>query len=184
LYNEKFEQGKTNILSKTISAGSVYGHKVKTNFNFFGNAKTGVDLLRIEKETFDQMIVNMNTRKDNFKINFLKKFFPKLRVYTDDILSTMKVYFVREQYQRGGRIYIDGDFDEFVYIVVNGTLGAVKAVNRIKGLKEKFVNREMAKYVVLEKISKDVYNFRTWRCIWSLFCSKASEKQSLCCRFI
>jgi hypothetical protein len=152
LYNEKFEQGKTNILVKTISAGNVYGHKIKTNFNFFGNVKTQLDLITIEKENFDQMIVGMNNRKENFKINFLKKFFPKLRIYTDDILSSMKMYFIREEYHKNSRVYIDGEFDEFVYIVINGTFGAVKAVNKIKGLKEKL--KDAPKYVILERLSK------------------------------
>jgi hypothetical protein len=149
---------KTNILSKTLTAGVVYGHKIKAKFNFYGYAKTQLHLLSIGKEVFDQMIIHINTRKENFKTNFLKKFFLKIRMYTDDIFSSMKVYFIREEYHKNSRVYVDGDFDEYVYIVISGSIAAVKAVTKIKNLKEKLaaIYENMPKYVILEKISKHI----------------------------
>jgi hypothetical protein len=119
------------------------------------------------------MIISTNLRKEKFKANFLKKFFPKLRMYTDDILTSMKVYFTREEYHKNSRVYIDGEFDEYVYIVVSGTFGAVKVVNKIKGLKEKFTEN-VPKYVLLEKLSKSYINIREGRCFWCLFSTEAS----------
>jgi CRP-like cAMP-binding protein len=77
-------------------------------------------------------------------------------MYTDDILSSMKVYFIREEYHKNSRVYVDGDFDEYVYIIKSGSIAAVKAVTKIKNLKEKLVAiyENMPKYVILEKISK------------------------------
>jgi hypothetical protein len=136
-----------------FNPGVVYGHKIKANFNFFGYVKTQLHLLSVGKEVFDQVNIHINTRKENFKTNFLKKFSPKIRMYIDDIVSSMKVYFIREEYHKNSRVYVDGDFDVYVYIVISGSIAAVKAVTKIKNLKEKLAAIH-ENITILEKISK------------------------------
>lgn len=146
---------------KTISSGTLFGQKVKQNYNQFAFAKTGLHLIQIDKKTFDSLIEETNERKANQKNYFLKKFFPKLRMYSDDILKSMKNYFIREEYGKYTKIITDGDYDEFVYIVLSGNLAIVKSIERIKNLKDKLMtNNELKnkRYVVLDELSKgDVF---------------------------
>ena len=146
---------------KTISSGTLFGQKVKQNYNQFAFAKTGLHLVQIEKNAFDKLIEETNERKANEKSYFLKKFFPKLRMYSDDVLKSMKNYFIKEEYERYTKIITDGDYDEFVYIVVSGNLAVVKSIDKIKNLKEKLItNNELKdkRYVILDELSKgDVF---------------------------
>lgn len=146
---------------KTISSGTLFGQKVKQNFNQFAFAKTGLHLIQIEKKIFDKLIDDTNERKTNEKNYFLKKFFPKLRMYSDDILKSMKNYFIKEEYGKYTKIITDGDYDEFVYIIVSGNLALVKSVEKLKNLREKLIlNNEITnkRYVVLDELSKgDVF---------------------------
>jgi hypothetical protein len=147
-----------NKLMKTISAGSIYGHKIKSNFNYYAYAKNLTNFIKIAKKTFDEIIDQTNKRKENLKIQFLKKSFPKFRVYSDDIIKSLKSYFIREQYERYSRIIVDSDYDEYVYLVIKGTFGITKSVKKIKNLRENLnkLNFEIDKigYVVLECLSK------------------------------
>lgn len=146
---------------KTISSGTLFGQKVKLNYNQFAFAKTGLHLIQIEKKNFDKLILETNERKVNEKSYFLKKFFPKLRMYSDDILKSMKNYFIKEEYGKYTKIITDGDYDEFVYIVVSGKLSMVKSIEKIKHLKDKLKNSNELRdkrYVVLDELSKgDVF---------------------------
>jgi CRP-like cAMP-binding protein len=170
-----------NKLMKTISGGSVYGHKIKSIFNYLALAKNSTQLLKIHKTKFDNIIDDTNKRKDDYKINFLKKYFPKLRMYSDDVLKTLKPFFLREEYYKGSKILIDSEYDEYLYLIIDGTLGVAKSIKKIKNLKEKILlsarinlnhnensgnlncghsdlNSNKLKYVVLEKFNKgDVF---------------------------
>ena len=156
--NINLMSGGQSKLMKTISAGSLYGHKIKSNFNYFAYAKNFTNLIKIPKKTFDELLDQTNKRKENFKIQFLKKYFPKFRVYSDDIIKSLKSYFIREQYDRYSRIIVDNEYDEFVYLVIKGTFGITKSVKRIKNLREnmsKFsIEKDKMGYVVLECLSK------------------------------
>lgn len=185
LYDEDSEIDTRKItcfskLMKTISGGSIYGHKIKSNFNYLALAKNCTQLLKISKIKFDSIIDETNKRKDQNKINFLKKFFPRLRMYSEDVIGTLKPFFIREEHFKGHKILIDSEYDEFVYLVINGTLGVAKLIKKIKNLKEK-ISRNLeennshlisgildrkksefnpwnSKYVVLEKFKKgDVF---------------------------
>jgi CRP-like cAMP-binding protein len=185
LYDEDSEIDTSKItcfnkLMKTISGGSIYGHKIKSNFNYLALAKNCTQLLKISKIKFDSIIDETNKRKDQNKINFLKKFFPRLRMYSEDVIGTLKPFFIREEHFKGHKILIDSEYDEFVYLVINGTLGVGKLIKKIKHLKEKIsrnleennshlisgildrkkseFNPGNSKYVVLEKFKKgDVF---------------------------
>jgi hypothetical protein len=66
----------------------------------------------------------------------------------------MKPYFIREEYSKNTKIIIDGEFDEYIYLIINGTMGITKSVKRIKNLKERFDNNDLlkhVKYIILEK---------------------------------
>jgi CRP-like cAMP-binding protein len=159
LYDEEFSALKSNKLLKTISAGSVYGHKIKTNFNFYAVAKNTTHLVKIQKKVFDGLIEETNIRKENFKNLFLKKFFPKFRMYSDDLIKTLKGYFIREQYEKNAKIIMDNEFDEYVYIVIKGSLGVTKGIKRIKHLRETLTElnlpgAESIKSVILEKMTR------------------------------
>lgn len=151
MYEKPYSKDTNNMLMKTISAGFLYGHKIKAVFNYFGVARSETHVLEINKTIFDQLVETTNTRKENFKNLFLRKFFPKLRSYSEDVINSMKAYFVREEYYYNSRIIADNEFDEYIYIVVNGTLGLVKSTRRVKHLTDK-VDANI-KYVLLEKFS-------------------------------
>jgi len=146
---------------KTIPSGTLFGQKVKQNYNQFAFAKTGLHLVQIEKKGYDQLIEETNERKAYEKSYFLKKFFPKIRMYSDDILKSMKNYFIREEYDKYTRIITDGDYDEFVYIILSGDFAIVKSIEKLKNLKEKIlITNELndKRYVILDELSKgDVF---------------------------
>ncbi len=147
------EGSKSGKLLKTVSAGNLYGHKIKSVFNYFAVTKNTTVFIKILKKDFDEIIGETNRRKVEFKTFFLKKFFPKLRMYSDDILTSLKPYFIREQYEKDSKILIDGEFDEFVYLVIKGNLAFTKSTRRIKNLQN-----SQRKWVILEQVSKgDVF---------------------------
>lgn len=161
LYEDDITINKSAKMIKTISSGTLFGQKVKQNYNQYAFAKTGLHLVQIDKKAFDHIIDETNERKSQDKSYFLKKFFPKFRMYSDDIIKSMKGYFIREEYGKYTKIITDGEFDEFVYIVVSGSFGIVKSVERIKNLKEKLIaNDEFndKRYVILDELLKgDVF---------------------------
>ena len=160
LYDEQFsESSSNNKLLKTLSAGSVYGHKLKLKFNYFAVAKNTTHMISIPKKIFDSIIEQTNRRKDEFKTMFLKKFFPKFRMYSEDLIKTLKDYFIREQYEKNAKIIVDNEFDEYVYLVIKGNLGVTKSIRRIKNLKENlheinFPGSEHIKSVLVENLSR------------------------------
>lgn len=88
---------------------------------------------------------------------FLKKFLPKIRLYSDDIIESLKPYFIKEDYTQNYKIFHDNEFDEFVYLVIKGTIGCIKTITKIPNLKEKLSNEEglsTSSHIILEKFSK------------------------------
>lgn len=161
LYDEEYNVENPPKLMKNVSAGTVYGHKIKNKFNFFGNCKNIVHLIKTPKGKFDELLSKINTRKENFKSGFLKKYFPKFRIYSDDIITSMKQYFMRQEYNKNTRLLIDGEYDEFIYIVINGTVGMIKGVRRFQNLVNYFnekteimENSLVPRYLILEKFSR------------------------------
>jgi CRP-like cAMP-binding protein len=151
LYEE--ECSKSGKLLKTISAGTLYGHKIKSTFNYFAIAKNSTVYIKISKIKFDEIINYTNLRKLEFKSFFLKKFFPKLRMYSDDVLTSLKPFFIREQFEKDSKIIVDGEYDEFVYVVIKGQVAFVKSTRRIKNLQN-----TARRWVILETLSRgDVF---------------------------
>ena len=82
-------------------------------------------------------------------------------MYSNDILKSMKNYFIKEEYGKYSKILTDGDYDEFVYIIISGNFSLVKSIEKIKNLRDKLNNNNELKdkrYVVLDELSKgDVF---------------------------
>lgn len=148
-----YEENSTsaNILIKTLPAGSLYGHKIKTKFGYFGIARNETHIFRIKKDNFDNLINRTNKRKENFKKQFLKKFFPKFRMYSDDIIDSMRSYFIREEYGKNFRVLIDGQFEENIYLIISGEFAIVKSKKKINQDED---DDHTTKYVVLEHLKK------------------------------
>jgi CRP-like cAMP-binding protein len=138
----------SSILIKTVSAGSIYGHKIKSTFNYFGIARNETHVMSIRKHKFDELIIRTNKRKENFKKNFLKKFFPKLRLYSDDIIESMKSYFTREDYGKNYRVLLDGQYEENIYLIISGEFGIVKSTKKLSE------EDHTTKYIILEHLKR------------------------------
>jgi len=141
----------TSKLLKTISGGLVFGHKVKDKLQYFAYAQSAVQIVKILKEDFNQIVEQMNTRKNKNKVMALKKYFPKFRTQSEDSIKTLKEYFFKFEYLKGTKLFVDGEFDEYVYIILSGQCGSMKKVKRINGLKEKLAAEGQEKsHVILE----------------------------------
>jgi CRP-like cAMP-binding protein len=150
LYEEN--SANASILIKTVPAGSLYGHKLKSVFNYFGIARNETHVMRIRKNQFDELLVTTNKRKENFKKIFLKKFFPKFRLYSDDIIDSMKSYFIREEYGKNLRVLIDGQFEENIYLIINGEFGIIKSNKKINLTNDE--DDYSTGYVILEHLKR------------------------------
>ena len=60
------EDEESNKILKTISAGTIFGHKIKSNYTKTGIAKNQTHVLSIGKDVFDNLIdVNIFLKKEN-----------------------------------------------------------------------------------------------------------------------
>ena len=150
-YEEKNIHEK-NILIRTVSAGTVYGHKIKENYKFYTRARGKLSLLSVDKKSFDELIVNENKKKEKFKLNFIKKFFMHMRLFTDDVLNNILQFFIREHYAKYTRIFLDGEYDEYIYLIIKGEVGVAKKPNRID--LPITTNNEMNNYIILESFKR------------------------------
>lgn len=155
------EDNKENQkLIKTVSAGTIYGHKIKEKYRFFSKSKGQLSLLTVEKELFDQLIESINKRKQSFKLNFIKKFFPNLRLFSDDVLLNIMQFFLRETYEKNEKIFVDGEYDEFIYVIISGLVGISKKVNKIGISNTNLITTDenTVSYFILDKFSRgDVF---------------------------
>lgn len=158
LYSDARNDPEAKLL-KTISGGLVFGHKVKDKLQYYAYAQSAsVQLVKILKDDFDKIIDQMNDRKKRNKVNFLKKYFPKFRSQPEDSVSNLKEYFFKLEYVKGNKLIIDGEFDEYIYIILNGSCAAIKKIKRVQGLKEKLAENGIAEatHVIIEKYGKRI----------------------------
>jgi hypothetical protein len=157
-FYEEQEISDKNKLIKTVSAPTVYGHKIKEKFRFYGRARGKLTLLMTPKEKLDTLITDINARKSKFKLNFIKKFFPHMRLYTDDVLENLLPFFIRVEYDQNTKIFIDNEYDEFVYVIIQGEVAVAKKPGKLEISRNNETNRDQESYVVLETFSKgDVF---------------------------
>ena len=145
-----------NILIKTISAGKIYGHLVKENFKYDLKARTNISIISIKKKVFDDLIININKMKNINKFKFIKKFFPKIRLYSDDIINNVLQYFERVKFNRHSKIFLKDEYNEYVYLIMKGQIALCV---RPKGLfhMDK-IDKNKIDGELIEEINTNIYN--------------------------
>lgn len=151
LYSDKKEDESSKLL-KTISGGLVFGHKVKDKLQYYAYSQSLVSILTIDKCFLSKLINSTNERKEKTKDKYLKKFFPKYRTLSEDSLTTNRKYFFKHEFTKGSKLIIDGEFDEYIYIILLGTCAAIKKCKKIHGLTEK-LGEKIKSHIVLEEYS-------------------------------
>ena len=167
------ELNDNNQLIKTISAGTIYGHKIKDKYRFYGRCRIKATTISIEKNKFDNLIIEINKRKSLFKLNYIKKFFPKMRLFTDDIIENILQFFVREKYPKYSKIFSFSQFDEYVYLIISGEIAVAKKPKTLE-LDDK-INDQNINYFILEKFKRGdlfgVYSaLKDNRCNYTAIC--------------
>ena len=158
------EEGKEDILVKTISAGKVYGHLVKESYKYNLIARTDISLIEINKKIFDELIININKIKNGNKFKFIKKFFPKIRIFSDDIINTVLQYFDRVKFNLHSKIILKDEYNDYIYLLIKGQVGLClrpKALFNSNNLNDNanILNND---YIVLERLSKgDVFGINS-----------------------
>ena len=163
------------VLIKTISAGKVYGHLVKENYKYNLKARTNLSLISIKKKTFDDLITNINKSKNNNKFKFIKKFFPKIRVYSDEIIKNVLQYFERIKFNKHSKIILKDEYNEYVYLIMKGTVAFCmrpKGLFHMDKIDKNLINDDLVSeinsniysndYIILDKLSKgDVFGINS-----------------------
>ena len=143
---------KEKILIKTISAGKVYGHMVKEKYKYNLISRTNISLISINKKSFDDLIININKIKNANKFNFLKKFFPKIRIFSDDIISNVLQYFDRVKFNIHSNIILKDEYNEYIYLLIKGQIGLCIRPKLIFNSEQNLlINND---YIILEQLSK------------------------------
>ena len=151
------EEGNENILIKTISAGKVYGHLVKESYKYNLIARSNISLIEINKKIFDELIININKIKNGNKFKFIKKFFPKIRIFSDDIINSVLQYFDRARFKLHSKIILKDEYNEYIYLIIKGQVGlclrpkVLFNFNNLNNDKTNILNND---YIILEHLSK------------------------------
>ena len=151
------EEGNENILIKTISAGKVYGHLVKESYKYNLIARSNISLIEINKKIFDELIININKIKNGNKFKFIKKFFPKIRIFSDDIINSVLQYFDRVRFKLHSKIILKDEYNEYIYLIIKGQIGlclrpkVIFNFNNLNNDKTNILNND---YIILEHLSK------------------------------
>ena len=151
------EEGNENILIKTISAGKVYGHLVKESYKYNLIARSNISLIEINKKIFDELIININKIKNGNKYKFIKKFFPKIRIFSDDIINSVLQYFDRVRFKLHSKIILKDEYNEYIYLIIKGQVGlclrpkVLFNFNNLNNDKTNILNND---YIILEHLSK------------------------------
>ena len=151
---------KEKILIKTISAGKVYGHMIKEKYKYNLISRTNISLISISKKSFDDLIININKIKNANKFNFLKKFFPKIRIFSDDIISNVLQYFDRIKFNIHSKIILKDDYNEYIYLLIRGEIGLCIRPKLIFNSEQNLlINND---YIILEHLSKgDIFGINS-----------------------
>ena len=153
---DKKEDSNENILIKTISAGKVYGHLVKEIYKYNLIARTNISIIEINKKIFDDLIVSINKIKNRNKFQFIKKFFPKIRIFSDDIINSVLQYFDRVKYNIHSKIILKDEYNEYIYLIITGKIGFCLRPKLIFDSNDLNNNNDILNkdYIILEFLSK------------------------------
>ena len=121
LYTEKDISLKSNELNSTISAGNVYGQLIKDKYKYYIRAKNNISIIKILKPNFDELIMSINKKIKTFKSIFIKKFFPVIRIFADEVINNNILQcFERIKYEKYEKIYSKGNYNEYIYLIISG----------------------------------------------------------------
>ena len=166
---------ENSTLIKTISAGKVYGHLIKENYKYYSKARSNISLISIKKKDFDDLITNINKMKNTNKFKFIKKFFPKIRVYSDDIINSVLQYFERVKYNKHSKIFLKDEYNDYIYLIIKGqiafcarpkTLFHMDTIDKSK-INDELINEVNSNilnndYIIIDKLSRgDVFGINT-----------------------
>ena len=159
-FDIKEGDNKDKILIKTISAGKVYGHMVKEKYKYNLIARTNISLISINKKFFDELIININKVKNANKFKFIKKFFPKIRIFSDDIISNVLQYFDRVKFNIHSKIILKDEYNEYIYLLMKGKVGlGIKPKIIFPPSENSILNND---YIILETLSKgDIFGINS-----------------------
>ena len=140
-------------INSTLSAGEIYGHLVKDKHKFDLKAKNNASLVMISKSVFDQFIISINNKRKTFKLFFIKKYFPKLRNFTDDVINNILTYFERVKFTKYDRVLIKEKYNEYIYLIISGEVGCCLKPKSVVGGIDADTVKEYD-YILMEKLKK------------------------------
>lgn len=160
-----------DTLVKTISAGKVYGHMVKDNYKYDIKSRSKVEIVLINKKIFDDLITNINKEKSDHKFKFIKKFFPNIRLYSDEIIQNILKFFELIKFDRHSKIFLKDEYNEYIYLIVKGQIAFCVRPKLIfisdknennEALSENIMNIYKNDYIIIEKMSRgDVFGINS-----------------------
>ena len=160
-----------DTLVKTISAGKVYGHMVKDNYKYDIKSRSKVEIVLINKKIFDDLITNINKEKSAHKFKFIKKFFPNIRLYSDEIIQNILKFFELIKFDRHSKIFLKDEYNEYIYLIVKGQIAFCVRPKLIfisdknennEALSENIMNIYKNDYIIIEKMSRgDVFGINS-----------------------
>ena len=166
---------ENSTLIKTISAGKVYGHLIKEKYKYFIKARSNISLISIKKKDLDDLITNINKLKNANKFKFIKKFFPKIRVYSDDIINSVLQYFERVKFNKHSKIILKDEYNDYIYLIIKGQIAFCarpKTLFHMDKIDKSKINDELINevnsnilnndYIIIDKFSRgDVFGINT-----------------------
>ena len=166
---------ENSTLIKTISAGKVYGHLIKENYKYYSKARSNISLISIKKKDLDDLITNINKLKNANKFKFIKKFFPKIRVYSDDIINSVLQYFERVKFNKHSKIILKDEYNDYIYLIIKGQIAFCarpKTLFHMDKIDKSKINDELINevnsnilnndYIIIDKFSRgDVFGINT-----------------------
>ena len=150
LYSEKDISSNTTILKSTISTGNIYGHLNKDKHKYYVRAKNNISIISILKPNFDELIMLINKRIRTFKPNFIKKFFPNIRMFSDDLINNILSFFERINYQKYDKILVKQNYNEYIYLIISGEVAYCLKPKTI--FNNNYLNEY--DYILLEKLKR------------------------------
>jgi CRP-like cAMP-binding protein len=132
----------------SLKEGNIYGQMIKDKFKYDIKAQSDIELITIIKEDFDKIIYNINRRTKLFKINFIKKNFPDIRNFPENIYQEILSFFDRMQYKKYDKILIKGNYNEYIYLIISGQVAICQNSEIIS------TTFSIYDYIILEKLGR------------------------------
>ena len=140
-------------IESTISSGNIYGHLIKDKYKHYIRARNNTSIIIITKANFDELIMSRNKRIKTFKSIFIKKFFPNIRIFSDDAIHNILTYFERIQYQKYDKIFSKGNYNEYIYLIISGEVSYCLKPKSFFVQNKKNIFEEYD-YILLEKLGR------------------------------